>query len=391
MFGKYIFFKNFELKKKKTFQIQDVKKLVFQKSQIFTSMSKKYKDNFKTNKILKKIKKRNIRIFGIGGSILGAKSIYNFLNYKVKRKIFFIDTLKKDKIFKDKSYLNIIISKSGNTLETIANISNYLNTKDENIFLTENKHSYLLKLANKLKSEVVHHNNFIGGRYSVLSEVGMLPAELMGLNSKKFRQLDNLIKNKYFLNSLVNNVNSILFYIKKKKFNSIILNYDKNATDLFKWYQQLISESLGKKGKGILPVISGMPEDNHSLMQLYLDGPKNNFFTLFFSKDENNLKPLKKNLFDEFKYLIDHDIDKIKLFQKIATEKTFTKKNIPFRSFEIIKKDEKILGELFSFFIFETILLGRALHVNPFDQPSVEIIKEETFKIFSMKKTKIKS
>ena len=391
MFGKYIFFKNFELKKKKTFQIQDVKKLVFQKSQIFTSMSKKYKDNFKTNKILKKINKRNIRIFGIGGSILGAKSIYNFLNYKVKRKIFFIDTLKKDKIFKDKSYLNIIISKSGNTLETIANISNYLNTKDENIFLTENKHSYLLKLANKLKSEVVHHNNFIGGRYSVLSEVGMLPAELMGLNSKKFRQLDNLIKNKYFLNSLVNNVNSILFYIKKKKFNSIILNYDKNATDLFKWYQQLISESLGKKGKGILPVISGMPEDNHSLMQLYLDGPKNNFFTLFFSKDENNLKPLKKNLFDEFKYLIDHDIDKIKLFQKIATEKTFTKKNIPFRSFEIIKKDEKILGELFSFFIFETILLGRALHVNPFDQPSVEIIKEETFKIFSMKKTKIKS
>lgn len=391
MFGKYIFFKNFELKKKKTFQIQDVKKLVFQKSQIFTSMSKKYKDNFKTNKILKKINKRNIRIFGIGGSILGAKSIYNFLNYKVKRKIFFIDTLKKDKIFKDKSYLNIIISKSGNTLETIANISNYLNTKDENIFLTENKHSYLLKLANKLKSEVVHHNNFIGGRYSVLSEVGMLPAELMGLNSKKFRQLDNLIKNKYFLNSLVNNVNSILFYIKKKKFNSIILNYDKNAADLFKWYQQLISESLGKKGKGILPVISGMPEDNHSLMQLYLDGPKNNFFTLFFSKDENNLKPLKKNLFDEFKYLIDHDIDKIKLFQKIATEKTFTKKNIPFRSFEIIKKDEKILGELFSFFIFETILLGRALHVNPFDQPSVEIIKEETFKIFSMKKTKIKS
>ena len=67
----------------------------------------------------------------------------------------------------------------------------------------------------------------------------------------------------------------------KKKFNSIILNYDERSANFFYWYQQLVAESLGKKGKGLLPVVSTMPKDNHSLMQLYLDGTKNNFFTFF--------------------------------------------------------------------------------------------------------------
>ena len=73
--------------------------------------------------------------------------------------------------------------------------------------------------------------------------------------------------------------------IKNKKFNSVILNYDDYSSDLFFWYQQLVAESLGKKGKGLLPVISNMPKDNHSLMQLYLDGFKKNFYTFFFVQD----------------------------------------------------------------------------------------------------------
>ena len=135
-----------------------------------------------------------------------------------------------------------------------------------------------------MKAEVIYHNDFIGGRYSVLSEVGMLPAELMGFSSKKFRRLNHLVKNKKFINNLILNVSNTLNLIKKKKFNSIILNYDARSNDLFKWYQQLIAESLGKKNTGILPIISSMPEDNHSLMQFYLDGKKNNFFTFFFNK-----------------------------------------------------------------------------------------------------------
>ena len=118
---------------------------------------------------------------------------------------------------KRKKYLNLIISKSGNTLETITNANILLSKRDKNIFITENRKSYLYLLAESLKSEVIHHNNYIGGRYSVLSEVGMIPSELMGLNPSKFKQLNNLVKNKKFINSLVSNVGSILNFSKKKK------------------------------------------------------------------------------------------------------------------------------------------------------------------------------
>jgi glucose-6-phosphate isomerase len=263
-------------------------------------------------------------------------------------------------------------------METIANSNLLLRKKDKNVFITENKKSYLYSLAKKLNSEIIEHNNFIGGRYSVLSEVGMLPAELMGLNPKKFRQLNNLIKNKKFINALILNVSSILSYSKDKKFNSIIVNYDPSLSDFLEWYKQLVSESLGKKGKGILPIISNMPKDNHSTMQLYLDGPKNNFFTFFYSEDNQSNKINKKNLLNDFKFLKNKTINQIMYSQKLATEKVFNKKKIPFRSFEIGKFDEKTLGELFCFFILETILLGKSLNLNPYDQPSVELIKNET-------------
>ena len=150
-------------------------------------------------------------------------------------------------------------------METISNSNIIIKKNDKNIFITEEKNSYLLSLAKKLKAEIVHHNNFIGGRFSILSEVGMLPAELMGLNEKKFKQINNVIKNKKFINQLIVNVSNTLNFLKQKKYNSIILNYDESSNSLFRWYQQLIAESLGKKNNGILPIISSMPKDNHSL------------------------------------------------------------------------------------------------------------------------------
>ena len=282
-----------------------------------------------------------------------------------------------------KKNINLIISKSGNTLETISNSNILIKGKNDCIFLTENKQSYLTDLANKLKAEVVHHNNFIGGRYSVLSEVGMLPAELMGFKEKKFKRFNKLVKSKHFISNLITNVNSILTLVKQKKLNSIILNYDENSNNLFKWYQQLVAESLGKKSKGILPIISTMPKDNHSLMQLYLDGPKNNFYT-FFSVNEKKTEKFRLNkTLNTLKYLNNKSFTQIIRAQKKATEIVFKKEKLPFRSFEIKDRSEETLGELFSFFILETILLGTALKVNPFDQPSVELIKKETKKILS--------
>ena len=124
-----------------------------------------------------------------------------------------------------------------------------------------------------------------------------------------------------------------------------------------------------------------MPKDNHSIMQLYLDGSRNNFFTFFYVHEKNSPKINKKKIFSSHKYLSNKSIDQIILSQKQATEKVFINKNLPFRSFEILNRNEKTLGELFCFFILETILIGRVLNVNPYDQPSVELIKQETKKI----------
>jgi len=277
----------------------------------------------------------------------------------------------------------LIISKSGNTLETITNFNLILKNQksNKNIIITENKDSFLNLLAKKLKAEIFEHKNYIGGRYSVLSEVGMLPVELMGLNERKFKRFNYLIKNKVFKNLLVSNVNFIFKSIIKGNKNSVILNYDEKSENLFKWYQQLTAESLGKKSKGFFPIISSMPKDNHSLLQLYLDGPKNNFFTFFYTKEKKSEKLRNSDLFNQFSILKTKNISEIINSQKKATENIFRRKKIPFRSIEILNRNEESLGELFCFFILETILLGRLLKVNPFDQPSVELIKTETRKI----------
>ena len=124
-----------------------------------------------------------------------------------------------------------------------------------------------------------------------------------------------------------------------------------------------------------------MPSDNHSLLQLYLDGPKNNFFTFFSTQNLKSDKINNKFLYKNHNYLRNKSFSKIIYAQNIATQKVFHKKKLPFRSFDIKTRNEEALGELFCFFILETILLGRALKVNPFDQPAVELIKKETKKI----------
>ena len=362
---------------------KDFKDLIKNQYPIFESLKPTYKYSYTKKNILKYKKFSNIRIIGMGGSILGTEAIYCFLKKKIKKKLTFVNNLNSNAdYFHDKKInLNLIISKSGNTLETISNANILIKGREKNIIITEKKNSYLTNLSKKLNAEVFEHKNYIGGRYSVLSEVGMLPSELMNLDENKFKQFNNLIKNKSFVNNLVNNVAVTLSLMKSGKYNSIILNYDEQSESLFKWYQQLIAESLGKKSKGILPIVSSMPKDNHSLMQLYLDGPKNSFYT-FFNTLENNVVKIKNNkILNSHKYLRSLSIEKIKQSQMLATEKVFASKKIPYRSFRVSKRSEQSLGELFCFFILETILLGRALNVNPFDQPSVELVKKQTKKI----------
>ena len=388
MLTKNIIFKNF-LGKKNNLKINTLKKIVLNKNLLknyllLSSLTTEYKYSYKKKYVQNLKKFKNFNVIGIGGSILGAEAIYDFLKYKIKKNFYFFNNLQSTKIFKSKSKkVNLIISKSGNTLETISNLNLILKNqkKNKNIIITEKNNNYLSVLGKKLKAEVIEHKNYIGGRYSVLSEVGMLPAELMGLNEKKFKKFNNLIKSKTFINFLISNVVYINNYLIRGKKNSVILNYDESSDNLFKWYQQLTAESLGKKSKGIMPIISTMPKDNHSLLQLYLDGPKNNFFTFFSVDNKKSPKLTNIDLFDQYSMLKSKSLNKIINSQKQATENVFRRKKIPFRSFNLINRNEETLGELFSFFILETILLGKLLNVNPFDQPSVELIKTETRKI----------
>ncbi len=124
-----------------------------------------------------------------------------------------------------------------------------------------------------------------------------------------------------------------------------------------------------------------MPKDNHSLMQLYLDGPSNNFYTLFFVEDKLSKKINNQILLKSHSYLKNKSLNEIKKSQFKATENIFRKKKIPFRSFYIKKRSEETLGELFTFFILETLLLAQLMKINPYDQPAVESIKKDTKKI----------
>ncbi len=382
MFTKNFLYKDFINKKKNKILIKNLKEIINNKNEIIRSLGNNYKYSYSKN-LIKNLKKyKDIRIFGMGGSSLGSNAIYDFLKNKINKNFYFLSNLNK-KTFSKKKYLNLIISKSGNTLETIVNSNIFIKKRDKNILITENKNNILRELSRKLKAEIIDHNNYIGGRYSVLSEVGMLPAELMGLQANKFKQFNVLVKNKSFLSTMVSNVSNILSLINKKKFNSVILNYDETADNFLKWYQQLVAESTGKKGNGIFPIISTMPKDNHSLMQLYLDGKNSNFYTFFQTKENFSPKITNATILPSQGFLKGKSLDNIVSSQILATKKVFLKKKIPFRSFYLKTRSEETLGELFTFFIIETILLAKALKINPYDQPAVELIKLETKKILA--------
>ena len=217
MSTKNLIFENFVNKKVNSKLKKDLKELIHSKSEVINSLSKSYKYSF-TKQLIKKLKRyKDIRIFGMGGSSLGAMAIYDFLRHRINKNFYFLTNLNKKMKFPRKKYLNLVISKSGNTLETIVNSNIYIKKNDKNILVSDRKESILREISMKLKSDIIDHNNFIGGRYSVLSEVGMLPAELMGLDSMKFKKFNNLVTNKKFLNSIIINVSNIIELIKKKK------------------------------------------------------------------------------------------------------------------------------------------------------------------------------
>jgi len=371
----------------------DLKKEINQDNKTLNILDNKFKFNFKIKDLNKFKKFKNIVLIGMGGSVLGAEAIYNFLQKKIKKKVYFFNNLDEDKVTNLKKnnnlskFLFIIISKSGNTIETLSNTF-YLNIIKNNakniILISEKKNNYLYSLSKKFNLFYVEHKNFIGGRFSVLSDVGVLPAYLMGINIKRLRSkiLDCLKKKNK--TTLKNNVIKLIILNNSKKYNNLIfLNYSRELENFLYWSQQLIAESLGKKSKGFLPVISNVPKDHHSLLQLYLAGPKDKIFYVFHIEKKSKEKiNITKNLKIK-SFLNKKKLHVIKRAQRLALMKSLDKKSIPFREFQIKKVNEETLGKLFTYFIIETVIVGRLLNINPFNQPAVEQVKVYTKKLLN--------
>ena len=386
-----VLIKNIDTKVKKKIsknyihQLKKIKLEINNPNETLNVLSKNYTFNFSL-KDLKRFKKfKNIALIGMGGSILGAEAIYSFFKKKINKKIFFFDDLDENKIinFKKKEKISktlfIIISKSGNTTETLFNTFslNIIKHNAKNIIIiTEKKNNLLFNISKKFNLFFIEHKSKIGGRYSVLSEVGIVPAYLMGINVLKLRSKIHSFLGGSERMFLKESSIYLSFILNTKKYKNIIfLNYAPELEKFLSWCQQLIAESLGKNSKGFLPVISNVPKDHHSLLQLYLDGPNDKLFYIFSIDFKSKLKiNLGKALYKK-NFLNKKTLSLVKNAQKNSLIKCLQKKEIPFREFKLKKINEEVLGKMFSYFILETILIGKLSKINPFNQPAVEQVK----------------
>ncbi len=360
-----------------------------QKNSLFKTFFPKSKYNFNLRKIKNFKKFKTVIIIGMGGSILGAHAIYSFLKHKINKKFIFIDNLDQNLLLKIKKENNLnkvlflIISKSGNTNETIVNsvfFSSFIKKKNT-IIISENKNNSLNNFAKNKDIYFVKHDPSIGGRYSIFSDVGMLPVYLMGLKPQHFKKnIPSLIKNKKLLSNQIKKI--LKTNIQKIKV-LVLFNYVPELQNFMFWCQQLLAESLGKNKKGFTPIVSNGPKDHHSLLQLYLDGPKDKVFYIFSSENLKKLKVKSKLFGNQMRHLDKKKYEKIKLSQKNALINVLKEKRIPYKEIKIKKFNESKIGELFFTFIFETIVISRILNVDPFDQPSVERVKLLTKKFLS--------
>ena len=354
----------------------------------FNTLSEQYQKNLFLKKIiLKKKLHKNILIVGMGGSVLGTKMLSSF--FGLDKNYYFLDSLNNsavnDLIRKDLSKFSIfIISKSGQTLETLTNcniiLNNFNKRKKEiskNFIIISERSNVLFNFAKKNNILFFEHNINLSGRYSVLSEAGLL---MFNLDYKKIIQGINSVLKKDLKKNLINNAATLLTLITKSKIDThVSLIYTHNLLNYGYWHQQLLAVSIGKNGKDFTPIISECPKDHHSIMQLYLDGKRNKFFT-FFKTINNKIDQPIKDYFDQ--KLKKNSLNNIVDAQFNATIKVFKKNLIPFRVILIDqKKPIQSFISLLVYSMLETTILCKALDLNPFNQPAVEAIKKETYSL----------
>ena len=344
-----------------------------------------------------RVKFKKLLVLGIGGSSLGSKTL---ISVSKNKDVIFLENIDSEKVEDTFNSLDLrntavlTISKSGKTIECIAQtlllINIYklklgeLSVKEHFFFLTETKESPLIKLSKHFDITTIEHNKNIGGRFSYLSNVGLIPAAFAGLDILKIRQgayetINYFFEDENFIKDIIYKQN-ILY--KNGIVGNILMTYHERLNSLLEWYRQLWAESLGKNGFGTLPIPAVGTIDQHSQLQLYLGGKKNLFFTFFVKKDNNQVLKISDSFVNDFEYLKNRTIDDIMTVEFNSTVEILKQKDLPIRIFEYEKLNEKLISQFMMQFIIETICVGKINNINPFGQPQVEEKKQIAREIY---------
>lgn len=339
----------------------------------------------------------NILVLGIGGSALGEKALiqalktpyWNFLDKKGRKgypKIFFLDTTDPDQIFHLAKLLDlrktllIVISKSGKTAEPISLFLHFSKLCKKNIIIiTGPNRNPLKEISEKENFQTFYIPENVSGRFSIFSPVGLLPAALVGINIKKIiegakktkiKQAIELAEAQFFLDA------------KKNKNITVILPYSERLEKFADWYTQLLAESIGKKAKiGPTPLKATGPRDQHSLLQLFMDGPNNKFFIFIENKKFKHkikIPAIYKN--KQINYLHNKTFNLLISAQLQGTREALMKRDRPCITLTLNEINEEVIGQLFYLFELQVALLGEFYGVNAFNQPGVELGKKLTKK-----------
>ena len=338
----------------------------------------------------------DVVVLGTGGSSLGAQALQLLAGSQAQKRLHIVANVDPF-VFHDKmANLDfsktgfLVISKSGETTETIMQFLTLLpqirdqiphhRIKDHVVFLTEDTDNSLRHLAQRLKCDVLDHDPNVGGRYSVLSNVGLLPAMILGLPAHELREGASEVLQNLLFETNHNNIAPVagaglnLSMMKKGVGNTVMLAYSDRLGTLARWHRQLWAESLGKQGQGSTPIYAMGPVDQHSQLQLWLDGPKDKLFNVLSHPMGGQTPVADQELehIENLRYMRGCSLGDLMNLSRRATAGTLMDHGLPVRQLIMDKPHMKNMGALMMHFILETVLVAHGLGVNPYDQPAVE-------------------
>ena len=281
----------------------------------------------------------------------------------------------------------IVISKSGETNETLVQFLIFLSKYKESFqkqkiekyftVITKKGSSSLRNLANDFSIGVIDLDNNLSGRFSAFSPIGLLPAAISGLNVQNITKGALSLLNEYLKKQqIIPSEGAALHYAaQNSKINiSVLLTYTERLRNFGYWHEQLIAESLGKKNKGFTPVHSMGATDQHSLLQLFLEGPKDKLITFITLKKQKDQIKINNNLISKVKklsFLKKESLNKLLDFEMEKVCKLLKEYKRPYRTIILDKCEEFDIGYLMMNFMLETIILAYLNNLNPFDQPAI--------------------